>query len=61
MRLSSGARNFGSGNTYDRLLAKAADTVGAWGDSSGMEFVDRLRLVEILAGSEAALKLLAQI
>jgi hypothetical protein len=59
--LESGARNFGSGNTYDRLLAKAADTVGAWGDSSGMEFVDRLRLVEILAGSEAALKLLAQI
>jgi hypothetical protein len=56
--LESGARTFGSGDTYDRLLARAADTVEARADSRGMEFVDCLRLVEILAGSEAALRML---
>jgi hypothetical protein len=58
--LEAGARVFGSGNTYDRLLAGAAETVEGRADRRRMEFVDCLRLVEILAGSEAALKLLVQ-
>ena len=56
--LEAEARNFGSGDTYDRLLARAADTVQALRSGGGMELVDRLRLVEILAGSDAALRML---
>ncbi len=50
------ARRFGSGDSYDRSLARAAETV--LGRNSGIGFADRLRLIEILAGSEAALKIL---
>jgi hypothetical protein len=50
------ARRFGSGDTYDRLLARAAEAV--LDQTSGIGFADRLRLIEILAGSEVALKIL---
>lgn len=56
--LESEARALGSGAVYDRLLAQAADTVRA--QASSMAPVDRLRLVEILAGSEAAVAMLDQ-
>jgi len=56
--LESEGRTLGSGAIYDRLLAQAADTVQAQPGSSGMTPADRLRLVEILAGSEAAMALL---
>ncbi len=56
--LESEGRTLGSGATYDRLLAQAADAVQAEPNSSGMTLADRLRLVEILAGSGAAMALL---
>jgi hypothetical protein len=56
--LESEARTFGGGDTYDRLLERASDTIQAHTKGGGMDMADRLRLVEILAGSEAALKML---
>jgi len=56
----SEARALGSGSSYDRLLAQAAETVQAQARSNGMDRADGLRLVEILAGSEAALAMLAR-
>jgi hypothetical protein len=56
--LETEARAIGSGSTYDLLLGKAAEAIkdGAMRDT--LTPIDRLRLVEILAGPEAALAML---
>lgn len=56
--LESEARTLGGGAFYDRLLAEAADAVAEPANASGLKPADRVRLVEILAGSEAALAML---
>ncbi len=54
-RLEIAGRQLGSGEQYDRMLRIAARTVGENGPRS---LVERARLVEILAGPDAALALL---
>ncbi len=56
--LETEARSIGGGG-YDRLLNKAAEAVGSRAANGQMQLVDRIRLVEILAGPEAAMALLA--
>ncbi len=55
--LESEARLIGGGETYDAQLRDAAAAVRAEG--TAMSLAERVRLVEILAGSEAAMALLA--
>ena len=54
-RLETVGRRLGSGEHYDHMLAAAAREIGEEGAGS---LVERARLVEILAGPEAALALL---
>jgi hypothetical protein len=53
--LESEARNLGSGPSYDALLRGAADTVRSLPPGTSLGQVERMRLVEILAGPDAAL------
>lgn len=52
------ARGVGGGETYDRLLRQAAEIVRQTPGADGIGRADRVRLVEILAGPEAALAML---
>jgi hypothetical protein len=52
------ARVVGSGATYDLLLRKAAETVKDSAMRDRLTHVDQIRLVEVLAGPDAALELL---
>ena len=52
------ARVAGGGATYDLLLRKAAETVKDSAMRDRLTQVDQIRLVEVLAGPEAALELL---
>jgi hypothetical protein len=52
------ARALGGGAGYDALLHQAADTVRGVPGSGALGTVQRIRLVEILAGPEAALAML---
>ena len=54
-RLETAGRQLGSGEQYDRMLRAAARSIGETGQRS---LVERARLVEILAGPDAALALL---
>ena len=54
-RLELAGRQLGGDEHYDRMLRTAARQIGE--DRAG-SLVERARLVEILAGSEAALTLL---
>jgi hypothetical protein len=56
--LESEARVIGGGPSYDRLLAEAAATVRSAPPKAGLDRADRLRMVEILAGPEAALEMM---
>ena len=58
--LETEARRTGGEKTYDRLLAQAADTVREIMDQGGLERVEGLRLLEIVAGPEAALTLFGE-
>jgi hypothetical protein len=55
---TAGRRVGGVGEFYDHLLRDAAQGVIEVATASGLELVDRVRLVEILAGPEDALALL---
>ena len=57
--LETEARKVGSGGTYDMLLKKAALAIGASPMLGRLAKVDQVRLVEILAGPDAAMSLLA--
>jgi hypothetical protein len=57
--LETEARTVGSGATYDMLLKKAAEAIGGSSMLGRLAPVDQVRLVEILAGPEAAMALLA--
>ncbi|MEJ0019648.1 MAG: hypothetical protein WDN25_24460 [Acetobacteraceae bacterium] len=52
------ARRIGSAAMYDRLLQQAATMVQDLGPSHPLGPIDRVRLVEILAGPDAALEML---
>jgi len=56
--LATEARTIGSGATYDLLLNNAAETIKDRAMRDRLSLVDQARLVEILAGPEAALALL---
>nr|WP_294521094.1 hypothetical protein [uncultured Rhodopila sp.] len=56
--LETEARVVGGGSAYDLMLRQAADAVQALPAEGGPGRTDRIRLVEILAGSEAALAML---
>ena len=53
------ARRLGSAATYDALLCQTATAVQSIAGDAGLTLVDTVRLVEILAGPETALPLLA--
>jgi hypothetical protein len=53
------ARAVGSGATYDLLLRNAAETVKDSTMRDRLTLVDQIRLVEVLAGPDAALDLLS--
>jgi hypothetical protein len=52
------ARVVGSGATYDLLLRKATETTKDRAMRDRLTQVDQIRLVEVLAGPDAALELL---
>jgi len=54
-RMEIQARRLGNGPAYDRQLREAADSVAA---AACLDRFDRIRLVEILAGAPAALRVL---
>jgi len=56
--LETEARRLGGGDTYDALLQQAAASVTGAGTDEALNLVHKVRLVEILAGPEAALALL---
>jgi hypothetical protein len=56
--LETEARAVGGGAAYDLMLRQAADAVRALPAAAGPGRSDRLRLVEIFAGSDAALAML---
>jgi hypothetical protein len=58
--LESEARAVGGGSTYDLLLGKAAEAIRADTMRDRLAPADRLRLVEILSGSDAALAMFDQ-
>jgi hypothetical protein len=53
------ARQVGGGEAYDRQLRRATEMLQPRPDESPATFVDRVRLIEILQGPEAALAVLA--
>lgn len=57
-RLEGVGRRVGSGRVYDEALLKAAGTVRLLPENGGLEHIDKVRMVEILAGPEEALNLL---
>ncbi len=56
--LETEGRRLGGGDTYDALLRQAAASVTGAGTGDALGLVHKVRLVEILAGPEAALALL---
>jgi hypothetical protein len=56
--LESAGRTLGGGADYDRRLREAAETIARGAPWRRVPLRDRLRLVEVLAGSDAALRLL---
>ncbi len=52
------ARVLGGGDVYDRLLRQGVEAILACGRNRGINKIETIRLVEILAGSAAALALL---
>jgi hypothetical protein len=58
--LGAEAPAFGSGSTYHRMLSQAAATIRGEPMRDRFRLTDRIRLVEILAGSDVALEMLEQ-
>lgn len=58
--LETEGRVLGSGSTYDLLLGMAADAIKSVTVRDRLSLADRVRLVEILSGSDAALAMLDQ-
>ncbi len=56
--LETEARGVGGGETYDKLLRQAAEIVRQTPGADAMGRADKVRLVEILVGPEAALAML---
>ncbi len=57
--LETAAREAGSGPDYDRLLAQAAGAIAQDAMRDGLSPMERVRLVEILTGSAAAMAMAA--
>jgi signal transduction histidine kinase len=58
--LETESRAMGNGSTYDLLLSKATEAISADSMRDRLSQMEQLRLVEILAGSDAALAMLDQ-
>lgn len=58
-RFEQAARLLGGGAAYDAALRRAAEQVRALPGATQQDHADRVRLVEILAGSEQAVRLFA--
>jgi len=58
-RFEQAARQLGNGDSYDDALRRAAEQVRALSDAIPEGHADRVRLVEILAGSDEAVRLFA--
>jgi hypothetical protein len=58
--LETESRAMGNGSTYDLLLSKATEAISADSMRGRLSQMEQLRLVEILAGSDAALAMLDQ-
>ncbi|MEO9191564.1 MAG: hypothetical protein ABI224_16405 [Acetobacteraceae bacterium] len=58
-RFEQAARELGNPDSYDDALRRAAEQVRALPDASPEDHADRVRLVEILAGSDQAVRLFA--
>ena len=56
-RFETAARQLGGATSYDQALRRAAEEVFALPQSVALTRVERLRLAEILAGPEQALRL----
>jgi hypothetical protein len=56
--LETEARRLGSAPTYDALLRQTAGVVRNVASDAGLSLIEKVRLIEILAGSEEALTLL---
>jgi hypothetical protein len=56
--LETEARRLGSAPTYDALLRQTAVVARNVASDAGLALVEKVRLIEILAGSEEALALL---
>ncbi len=56
--LETEARTIGGASTYDLMLRQAAEAIKASPAPGGLERTDQIRLVEILAGPDAALAML---
>jgi hypothetical protein len=54
------ARTVGSGSTYDLLLRRASEVIKGSAAGGHLALVDQIRLVELLAGPEAALAMMAK-
>ena len=54
------ARRAGGGKTYDKLLDDAAETIREISALGGLDRVEAVRLMEIVAGPEVALALLGE-
>lgn len=57
-RLEQAGRSLGGGTAYDAMLRRMTETLAGLRSSRGADAVDLARLTEILAGPEAALRLL---
>lgn len=57
-RFEGQARGFGGAEQYDEMLLTAAEQVRTIEADGPLNLIDKVRMVEILAGPEAALKLL---
>jgi hypothetical protein len=58
--LETAARMAGGADIYDQKLRQAADAVRLLPQTATLEWADRIRLVEILAGPEIALTMICQ-
>lgn len=56
-RIEGSGRRLGGAEAYDLALSAAAEEVARGGRAAGLSHVERLRLVEMLAGPDTALRL----
>lgn len=58
-QLEAAGRRIGSAKAYDGLLERTAEQVRRLDERPGLTLVDKVRMVEVLAGSDAAMAMLS--